>query len=651
MGAAAAAFLVVLQLASSSVHAQDAGLGGFSFSRGLFNRQQGLGLTTEDAEGRAADFDWLGTEPSEELVYHDCYTGYKCARLLVPLNYADENDGRTVPIAILKIPAAVPEDDPTFKGSLLFNPGGPGHAGTSSALGGAGPLLQNYFDVPGEQRYEIIAFDSRGLGWSTPIGNCFEGSNELARQTTPWETRPLFADRGSRLNTAYFKAIFEGEAQRCAAVAEGNPDHIFNFMTSAAVASDMVRIIDAIKDLRDETLPPNATIRAEGGDVARLNYAGFSYGTLLGNYFASMFPGRVGRLLLDSVEEIHDYVSVPGWTTDIKDMDATFVEFLKGCYEAGTTACPMRSADDADWTDMEARFWAMIAHLDAEPVGTLAPNGYTVTIRGADFLSFVGAALYDPLSTYKVLASVIARGFQGNYASVVGLSIASGYTPQLDAFCPGNVTSLGTAIGTDSLKGYACGDAEDESDKDLDYWDEYVQGINATSQVWGVDWSIIRLGCTGWPFRPEFRFTGPFTTPEPNINPTEGVPLAPILLINNEFDPVAPADSARATAEDHPGARVVVVKGGMGHLVISGMPSNCTRNIVNEYMLTGKVPDEETECDYDCGPLDETPCVNPWLPAAGASVEGRGEEDIEAQAAGLGRLSRRIHDFPLGGVI
>lgn len=32
----------------------------------------------------AADFDWTAIEPSEQLKYHPCYDGYRCARLSVP---------------------------------------------------------------------------------------------------------------------------------------------------------------------------------------------------------------------------------------------------------------------------------------------------------------------------------------------------------------------------------------------------------------------------------------------------------------------------------------------------------------------------------------------------------------------------------------
>ena len=43
---------------------------------------------------------------------------------------------------------------------------------------------------------------------------------------------------------------------------------------------------------------------------ARVLYWGFSYGTILGNTLASMFPGRMGRVVLDGVDDVfgeHDF--------------------------------------------------------------------------------------------------------------------------------------------------------------------------------------------------------------------------------------------------------------------------------------------------------------------------------------------------------
>lgn len=79
----------------------------------------------------------------------------------------------------------------------------------------------------------------------------------------------------------------------------------------------MVEIVDKIDELRNSNGTAGTALRTRGGprglharqqkDVPRLQYWGFSYGTVLGNYFASMFPERIGRVILEGVVDVHDY--------------------------------------------------------------------------------------------------------------------------------------------------------------------------------------------------------------------------------------------------------------------------------------------------------------------------------------------------------
>ena len=57
----------------------------------------------------SSEFDWASLAASKDLEYHDCYGEYKCARLELPLNWLDESNDRTVGIAIMKLPATVPD--------------------------------------------------------------------------------------------------------------------------------------------------------------------------------------------------------------------------------------------------------------------------------------------------------------------------------------------------------------------------------------------------------------------------------------------------------------------------------------------------------------------------------------------------------------
>jgi hypothetical protein len=74
---------------------------------------------------------------TETLVYHDCFDGFQCAKLQVPLDWtADEGaDNRTAQIAIIKVAASVPVTDARYGGAVVLNPGQSCHL--SCKCGGA----------------------------------------------------------------------------------------------------------------------------------------------------------------------------------------------------------------------------------------------------------------------------------------------------------------------------------------------------------------------------------------------------------------------------------------------------------------------------------------------------------------------------------
>ncbi|QPG95435.1 hypothetical protein C2857_000656 [Epichloe festucae Fl1] len=138
----------------------------------------------EDSDVESLDdlvFNWADIEPSHDVVYHDCLKEFKCARLLVPLDWRNKSDARTTAIAIMTLPAKVPANDTRFAGSVLVNPGGPGESGVEFARDDA-KSFQKMIDVPGHRHYEIVGFDPRGTGFTTPASNCFPDS----RQRNMW---------------------------------------------------------------------------------------------------------------------------------------------------------------------------------------------------------------------------------------------------------------------------------------------------------------------------------------------------------------------------------------------------------------------------------------------------------------------------------
>lgn len=76
----------------------------------------------------------------------------------VPLNYSDPSVGNAV-LAVIKSPAQVSSDDPTYRGPVFYNPGGSGVSGVDAFTDGDAATLSALFGPT----FDVISFDPRGM--------------------------------------------------------------------------------------------------------------------------------------------------------------------------------------------------------------------------------------------------------------------------------------------------------------------------------------------------------------------------------------------------------------------------------------------------------------------------------------------------------
>lgn len=188
-----------------------------------------------------------------------CRDGFECARLVVPLDYADPG-GTTIEISVNRRPAG---SDSKRIGSLLVNPGGPGASGLDFARAGPGIVSESLLE-----RYDLVGFDPRGVGESTPV-TCL----------TDAETDTYLAADGSPDTPTEEQRLVDLAKQFGERCAERSGDLLGHVST-----------VEAVRDID--------VLRAVLGDE-RLTFLGKSYGTDLGATYAELFPDRVGRLVLD----------------------------------------------------------------------------------------------------------------------------------------------------------------------------------------------------------------------------------------------------------------------------------------------------------------------------------------------------------------
>lgn len=186
---------------------------------------------------------------------------FDCARLEVPLDYAAPG-GKTARIGVLRQRATGDKI-----GSLLFNPGGPGGSGMSLVSSLAGGLAKS----PLSQRFDLIGFDPRGVGASTPTIDCLNDAEwEADRADVDVDPSPAGVERTEAENREF--------VERCSQ-RSGGPEVLANIGTR-----DVVRDVDIL--------------RAALGDE-KLSYLGYSYGTRIGSQYAETFPKNVRAMVLD----------------------------------------------------------------------------------------------------------------------------------------------------------------------------------------------------------------------------------------------------------------------------------------------------------------------------------------------------------------
>jgi pimeloyl-ACP methyl ester carboxylesterase len=191
----------------------------------------------------------------------------QCASFDVPASYSKEfgSDLPDLEIMVLKSPAL---DQDNKVGTLFFNPGGPGESGIN---------LVQYLDIPDEirQKYDVVGFDPRGVGKSSPI-RC-DDTNTIDYY---FETVSSPEDEAEGIQNTKWQ---EDSTKECVAK---NPN--WCVMTTLNTFQDM--------DIMREVI----------ADEAKLNFVGLSYGTTLAVEYIRTFPENAGRIVLDSVTSNDD---------------------------------------------------------------------------------------------------------------------------------------------------------------------------------------------------------------------------------------------------------------------------------------------------------------------------------------------------------
>ncbi|MEH0927325.1 alpha/beta hydrolase [Micromonospora sp. CPCC 205558] len=437
--------------------------------------------------------------------------GTRCGTLRLPVDWARPG-GETFQLALARRTAT----DPTARiGALVFNPGGPGLSGVDVVLTADSQLGPDVL-----RRFDIVSFDPRGTVRSAPV-RC--SSALLARHPS---LAPATAAEFERLRT-YDRQL------RDDCRAHSGP--LFDHLDSVSVARDT----DAIRAALGER---------------QLSFYQWSYGTLIGQAYAELFPDRVRALVMDSVMDhsqgIREYTR-----SGAASNEALFHEFVTWCDR--TVSCALHGRD------IPALFDRLMSRADA---GTLVDAGTGAKLSWFElgFATFVN--FFD--STWADLANTLLALDRGEPSDP---PLAS---PMVSADSDNDLTEYALPAFCQDWSLPANGFAE---------WKRYLDESRAVAPHLRASPLVVRFTaiCLGWTANnPQHRL-------QVRTN-------APLLVLNGRYDPATPYDGA---------VQVVRQLGSRGHLLTyegSGHASyprtECTRRQVEQYLITRTAPPVGASC-------------------------------------------------------
>jgi pimeloyl-ACP methyl ester carboxylesterase len=442
--------------------------------------------------------------------------GARCADIRVPLDYAHPGR-RTITIGISRLAA-----DPSAKkiGAMIINLGGPATPVLTDVL-----LARQAMGATGA-RFDLIGMDQRFAGRSTPI-NC--------RWNAGWLPRGAGRSKASFIEMVH---LTRNLAKRCA---RSEPT-MLPFAGTVNAARDM----DVIRGVLGES---------------KLSYLGYSYGTYLGAVYTQMFPGRAGRIVLDSaINPAH-----PG----------------------------VAKGSNGPQREMALREWAKFAaahddhfHLGSTPSQVVATVYHIYRAAGRHPLrvgpfrvddTVVPAVLLDPLSDDSQASSAALAAIVASLNRAAHGQPARPSAGLLHALAR-QLTSAGSALRS-AATAIMCDDAPVPRSPRV-YW-RAIQAHRASAPLFSpVDQTI--TPCAFWPFQPPR---------QPRI-----ANHVPALIVNASGDINAILSMGRAMHHALAASRMITLQGVRTHGVYLFHGSACVDGAVNAYLDTGVLPSADMSC-------------------------------------------------------
>ena len=424
---------------------------------------------------------------SQEVTWEECEGDFRCATVTVPMDYADPGAG-TVELSTIMAPA-----DGDAEGTILINPGGPGGSGYDFVRQSLDQVVSDRL----RENYNVLGFDPRGVGRSTPV-QCLSDEEMDA-------SRAEYIDPGTPEGLEAARLSAKEFADACAA----ETGDVLGFVDTASAARDM------------------DVLRAVAGD-RKLNYLGFSYGTFLGATYAELFPENVGRLVLDGALD-------PSSSNEEVTLGqaAAFEKAIRAYVEDCLTGrnCPLEGSPD----EAVATLQALLASVEASPM--TAADGRIVTV--STFVSGFILPLYDD-ANWPVLSQALDSVLKDNDPTMMLRLADISADRDDDGHYKSNSTVAFNAVNCLDYP-MVSDDAQMAAD---------ARELAAASPTIGKYLAYGGITCEAWPY-------GPVNEP----HPIKASGAADLLVIGTTGDPATPYEWSQALAAQMDSAVLVTWEG------------------------------------------------------------------------------------------
>ena len=460
---------------------------------------------------------------SQTLTWTSCEDEMQCATATAPLDWTDPSRD-SIELALVRHPAT----GGAPLGSVLVNPGGPGGSGydfiANSVDFAVSPKLIEKFD--------IVGFDPRGVNRSSAV---------------------LCHDDPAQLDAFIYDITpgVVGSDEWIAAAQAANTAYAAQCLVHTG---ELLGYVDTVSAARDLDL-----LRAVLGDK-KLNYLGFSYGTLLGATFAELYPQNTGRLVLDGALDPTS-TSFDVSLTQAEGFESALRAFLADC--ATVDDCPFDGTADQSMTKIRA----LLDRLEVSPIR--AADGRE--LGSNSMTSAIVLPLYRE-DDWPYLRQLFTAVMQGD--STVAFALADSYNGR---------NADGTYIDNSLEARFAINCLDYASQGDVAVMRAQAQELATLAPVLGKQLSYGDVGCLGWPVKA--------AAERPVIHAAGS---ADILVVGTTNDPATPYSWAVALAEQLDNGHLVTYEG-EGHTAYN-KSNACVDNTIDDYFIDGTVPADDPRC-------------------------------------------------------